>query len=38
MTLSGSSGVPEIDASGARLALVVIAYGLALLERRRQGR
>jgi formylglycine-generating enzyme required for sulfatase activity len=35
---SGPSGVPEIDAAGARLALVLIACGLALLERRRPGR
>lgn len=31
-------GVPEIDGSGARLAMVLIAFGLALLERLRQGR
>jgi len=31
-------GVPEIDGSGARLALVLVAFGLALLERVRQGR
>ena len=36
--VSGPSGVPEIDAAGARLAMVLIVGGLALLEQRRQGR
>ncbi|MBU6275178.1 MAG: SUMF1/EgtB/PvdO family nonheme iron enzyme [Planctomycetes bacterium] len=36
--VSGPSGVPEIDAAGARLAMVLIVFGLALLEQRRQGR
>jgi formylglycine-generating enzyme required for sulfatase activity len=36
--VSGPSGVPEIDAAGARLAMVLIVCGLALLEQRRQGR
>jgi formylglycine-generating enzyme required for sulfatase activity len=36
--VSGPFGVPEIDVLGARLALVLLASGLALLERRRSGR